>query len=87
MNKRKKGEEYFKFYITSPEILMGQNTPGLTFYKMGSKDDEYAERFLRNKTKRLKVYFKKTAKVLDLQKFISDNTGIPMVNNLVHFYD
>jgi len=44
---------------------------------MGAKDEDYADRFLRNKSKRLKVYFKKNSKVLDLLKFISDNTGIP----------
>jgi hypothetical protein len=58
------------------------NTPGFAFYKMGKSDDEYIERMLRDKSKRLKVYFKKNSKVTDLQKFISDNSGIPLVSNL-----
>jgi len=66
-------------YITSFELLQKLDTPGLAFYKMGSKDDEYVTRFLNNKTRRIKIYMKKNYKVYDLLKFISDQTGIPQV--------
>eukprot|EP00330_Aristerostoma_sp_ATCC50986_P005950 CAMPEP_0114579608 /NCGR_PEP_ID=MMETSP0125-20121206/3944_1 /TAXON_ID=485358 ORGANISM="Aristerostoma sp., Strain ATCC 50986" /NCGR_SAMPLE_ID=MMETSP0125 /ASSEMBLY_ACC=CAM_ASM_000245 /LENGTH=207 /DNA_ID=CAMNT_0001770441 /DNA_START=1456 /DNA_END=2079 /DNA_ORIENTATION=+ len=75
--RRKKGEEFFKIYITSFELLKGMDSPGLAFYKMNNKDDQYQTRFMKNKQRRLKVYFRKNSKVIDLLKFISENTGIP----------
>lgn len=53
--------------------------PGLIFYKMGTKDDDFANRFLKAKGKRFKVCIKKSFKVTDLIQFISDNTKIPAV--------
>jgi len=54
-------------------------TPGLTFYKRGNRDEEYATKFLKNKSRRLKMYLRKNYKVYDLLKYISDSTGIPQV--------
>lgn len=76
---RKKGEDFFKIYITSFELLEDLGTPGLTFYKRGNRDEEYATKFLKNKSRRLKMYLRKNYKVYDLLKYISDSTGIPQV--------
>jgi len=75
--RRKKGEDFFKIYMTSFELLYDLGTPGLTFYKRGNRDEEYATKFLKNKSKRLKMYLRKNFKVYDLLKYISDSTGIP----------
>ena len=79
MKKRKKGEDFFKIYLTSFELLYDLKTPGLTFYKRGNRDEEYATKFLKNKSKRLKMYLRKNFKAHDLLRYISESTGIPQV--------
>jgi len=68
--------------MTSFELLEDLETPGLTFYKRGNRDEEYATKFLKNKSRRLKMYLRKNYKVYDLLKYISESTGVPQVSFL-----
>lgn len=65
--------------MSSFELLEDINTPGLTYYRMGSYDEEHCEKFIKDKRRRYKMQVPKTHRVPELLQMISEETGIPQV--------